>query len=68
MLMASRDGRRFTARLSGRQYVFSNVPAGQSYRITPGRFQAEPSSRSVDCRPNLTFRNVDFRITGGPHQ
>ena len=66
MLMVSRDGTQLRAPLKGRDYVFSNVPAGKLYVVSAGRFRSNPETRRIDCRRNFTFRNVDFTITGGP--
>jgi hypothetical protein len=66
MVMSLPDGTELTTRLEQRRYVFSNVRAGRTYRIEPGRFRSDPPFRSVDCRRNVRFHNVDFRITGGP--
>jgi hypothetical protein len=53
-------------RVQGREYIFTNVPAGQTYKIFPGSFRSQPRERAVSCRPNTTHRGVDFEITGPP--
>jgi hypothetical protein len=35
-------------------FVFTNVPAGQTYKIFPDHFRASPSERIVRCQPNTT--------------
>ena len=55
------------ARIQGRTYIFTNVPAGQRYRIVPGLFRSQPKEHTVICRPNATHR-LNFVITGPPLQ
>ncbi len=55
------------ARIQGRTYTFTNVPAGQTYRIFPGYFRSQPKDHTVVCRPNSNYR-LDFVITGPPIQ
>jgi hypothetical protein len=54
------------ARVQGGEYIFANVPAGQTYKIFPGNFRSQPRERAVSCQPNTTHRGVDFEITGPP--
>ena len=54
------------ARLQGRNFVFTNVPAGQTYKIFPDHFRATPSERIVRCGPNITHGDINFRLTGAP--
>jgi hypothetical protein len=55
------------ARIQGKTYIFTNVPAGQRYRIFPGLFRSQPKEHTVVCRPNTTHR-LNFVITGPPLQ
>jgi hypothetical protein len=45
-------------------YTFTNVPAGQTYRVSPAGFRAQPRERTVECRPNETHGEQNFRIIG----
>ena len=54
------------ARLQGRNYIFTNVPAGQTYKIFPDHFRASPSERIVQCQPKTTHGEINFRLTGAP--
>jgi hypothetical protein len=54
------------APVQGREYTFSNVSAGKTYRIFPNNFRSQPRERSVSCQPNTTHRGVNFEITGPP--
>ena len=67
MLLTAADGARLTAPLNGGHFVFTGVPAGRTYLLSPaGRFRSEPRSRRIDCRRNVTFQREDFTIVGGP--
>ena len=66
MVMTAREGARFTAPITNGRYVFSGIPAGRIYFVDAGRFRSSPPSRRIDCRANVTVRNADFRIVGGP--
>jgi hypothetical protein len=45
-------------------YTFTNVPAGQTYKVFPAGFRAQPRERTVECRPNETHGEQNFRIIG----
>jgi hypothetical protein len=45
-------------------YTFTNVAAGRTYKVFPGGFRAEPRERTVECRPNETHGEQNFRIIG----
>jgi hypothetical protein len=53
------------ARVQGEEYIFANVPAGQTYTIVPGNFLSQPREIDVECLPN-TPHIADFTITGAP--
>ncbi len=66
MVLISAGRQKLTTPINNGAYVFSGVPAGRIYIVDAGRFRSNPSSRRIDCRPHMTFRNADFEITGGP--
>ena len=59
------DPRVYT-RLRGRMYTFTNVPAGQTYKISPDNFRARPREITVSCQPGTSHRGLDFELTGAP--
>jgi hypothetical protein len=67
MYMRSSEGdERINVRLQGRTYTFTNVPAGQTYKISPENFRARPMERTVSCQPGTVHRGINFELTGAP--
>jgi hypothetical protein len=67
MYMSSNESdERVYSRLQGRTYTFTNVPAGQTYRISPDNFRARPMERTVSCQPGTVHRGTNFELTGAP--
>lgn len=67
MYMSSNEGdERVYSRLQGRTYTFKDVPAGQTYKISPDNFRSRPMERTVTCRPGTVHRGIDFELTGAP--
>jgi len=67
MYMRSSEGdERVNVRLQGRTYTFTNVPAGQTYKISPENFRARPMERTVSCEPATVHRGINFELTGAP--
>ena len=65
MYMSSNESdERVYSRLQGRTYTFTNVPAGQAYRISPDNFRARPRERTVSCQPGTVHRGINFELTG----
>lgn len=64
----SSDGtdQRVYTRLRGRMYIFRNVPAGKTYKISPDNFRARPREITVSCQPGTSHRGLDFELTGAP--
>ena len=64
--MTTGDGSKpvLTPLLSSRQYIFTRVPAGVVYRISPVGFRSNPGHRTVSCRANIRVIHQDFRILG----
>jgi hypothetical protein len=51
---------------NGRGYVARRLPAGRTYSLRPGNFQAEPRERTIVCSPGSRHTGMNFRITGPP--
>lgn len=67
MYMSSNESdERVYSRLQGRTYTFTNVPAGQTYKISPDNFRSRPMERTVTCQPGTVHRGINFELTGAP--
>ena len=65
-MSSNESDERVYSQLQGRTYTFTNVPAGQTYRISPGNFRARPTERTVTCKPGTVHRGINFELTGAP--
>jgi hypothetical protein len=50
----------------GRDYAFTKLQAGRTYKIFPSGFRSEPPEISVDCLRGEPHTGKNFRITGPP--
>jgi hypothetical protein len=67
MYMTSNEGDEGVySRLQGRTYTFKDVPAGQTYKISPDNFRSRPMERTVTCQPGTVHRGINFELTGAP--
>jgi hypothetical protein len=56
------DGTKIRARIEHRRFVFTSLPAGVVYRLSPGAiFRSNPASITVRCMTGVRH-NADFRI------
>jgi hypothetical protein len=67
VLRAQVGGQVSRVSLNNRSYVFQNVRAGATYEVFPGEgFRSDPARRTVTCEANMSYRSLNFRITGSP--